>query len=251
MCSAPARRRFFSALLALSLATCVAAAQAVEVTVFTSSSSPPLIVGDHGGIYRDMIAYLNRQNLGLTFKLAYIPRKRLQVKVEEDSIDGIVIGMMPAWFGDAAQNKYLWTVPFQQDRFQMVVPIASPIRLEAPLRMRGRTAGLVLGYAYPGIDRWIDQRGMVRSYAPSEETSLEKLTLDRVDSVIVSELVARYYLRTHNLQQKYRMFSLPAVGTERRFLVPFKQRAVYDKLAPVIRKIKDDPEWIRLMNNYR
>lgn len=240
-------RRIFTTLLAL----CICTAQAAEVTVYTSSSSPPLIVGDTGGIYRDMITYLNRQDLGYTFKLAYIPRKRLQVKAEDGSIDGIVIGMMPEWFGDNAQSKYLWTAPFQSDRFQMVVPVASQIRLDAPEAMRGRTAGLVLGYAYPGIEDWIEERGLVRSFAPSEETSLEKLTLSRVDSVIVSELVARYYLRQHKLQQKYRMFSLPAVGTERRFLVPHKQRAVYDRLAPVIKKIQSDPAWIRLMANYQ
>jgi polar amino acid transport system substrate-binding protein len=244
-------RRFFTTLLVLCLANCLVTAQATEVTVFTSSTSPPLIVGEKGGMYRDMISYLNRQNLGFTFKLAYIPRKRLQVKAEDGSMDGIVIGMMPDWFGDSAQSKYLWTEPFQQDRFQMVVPSKSAIRMDAPHSMRGRTAGLVLGYSYPGIETWINERGLVRSFAPSEETSLEKLTLKRVDSVIVSELVARYYLRKHKLQGQYRMFSLPAVGTERRFLIPHKQKAVHEKLAPVIKKIRDDPEWNRLMSNYQ
>jgi polar amino acid transport system substrate-binding protein len=244
-------RRFFTTLLALCLLALLAPVQAAEVTVYTSSTSPPLIVGDKGGIYRDMVGYLNRQNLGYTFKLAYIPRKRLQVKVEDGSIDGIVIGMMPDWFGDSAQSKYLWTVPFQQDRFQMIVPAKSPMRSEAPASLRGRTAGLVLGYAYPDIDGWLDQNGMVRSYAPSEETSLEKLVLARVDSVVVSELVARYYIRKHKLHNQFRMFSLPALGTERRFLVPHAQRKVYEKLAPVMKRIKDDPEWNRLMANYQ
>jgi polar amino acid transport system substrate-binding protein len=244
-------RRICTTLLLVLAAWCQAFAHGAEVIVYTSSSSPPLIVGDSGGIYRDMVAYLNRQKLGHTFRLAYIPRKRLQVKVEDGSLDGIVIGMMPDWFGDSAQSRYLWTVPFQQDRFQMVVPVDSRIRAEAPASMRGRTAGLVLGYAYPGIEEWIEQKGLVRSFAPSEETSLEKLTLKRVDSVIVSELVARYYIRRHKLQNKFRMFSLPAVGTERRFLVPQNQRAVYDILAPVIKKIRDDPEWQRMMDNYQ
>ena len=198
-----------------------------------------------------MIGYLNRQKLGYTFKLAYIPRKRMQVKVEDGSIDGIVIGMMPEWFGDQAQSKYLWTEPFQQDRFQMVVPTRSPMRGEAPETLRGHTAGLVLGYAYPGIEEWMKEHRLIASYAPSEETSLEKLTLARVDSVIVSELVARYYIRKNKLHGKYRMFSVPAVGTERRFLMLHSQRKIYNKLAPVIRKIKDDPEWLRLIDNYQ
>jgi hypothetical protein len=63
----------------------------------------PLVLPDGSGIYPDMVAYLNRQKLdGLSFKLVYLPRKRLQFKSGE--LDGIVIGMMPHWFDDSAEK---------------------------------------------------------------------------------------------------------------------------------------------------
>ena len=72
------------------------ASQAETVAVYTSANFAPLMLDSARGIYPDLIAYLNRKKSGdYTFKLVYLPRKRLQVKLEEGSLDGIVIGMMP------------------------------------------------------------------------------------------------------------------------------------------------------------
>ena len=67
----------------------------------------------------------------------------------------------------------------------------------------------------------------------------------------VAESVARYYLKTHALTDKFQLTDLPGQQTERRFLVPHSKAAVYDKLAPVIRKLKDDPVWLRSAGTYQ
>jgi polar amino acid transport system substrate-binding protein len=46
------------------------------------------------------------------------------------------------------------------------------------------------------------------------------------------------------------VYALPARQTERRFLVPHGMESVYDKLAPVLRKAKEDPDWQRSMLRY-
>src|SRR5687768_11058784 len=98
-----------------------AGARAEVVNVYTSANFAPLMLADGRGVYPDLIAWLNRQKLdNLEFKLNYMPRKRLQVKLEDGSLDGIVIGLMPEWVADSAQKKYLWTVPFDVDRFALV-----------------------------------------------------------------------------------------------------------------------------------
>jgi polar amino acid transport system substrate-binding protein len=90
-----------TALLCLAVGQC----RAEAITVYTSANFAPLLIDDKRGLYPDLINCLNRQKLGdLSFKLVYMPRKRLQVKLEEGSIDGIVIGMMPQWFDDAAHT---------------------------------------------------------------------------------------------------------------------------------------------------
>ncbi|MTV41585.1 hypothetical protein [Duganella radicis] len=138
--------------------------RAETIFVYTSAQVAPLVLADGTGIYPDMVAWLNRQKPGdLQFKLIYLPRKRLQLKAESGQLDGIIIGMMPHWFDDGAQKKYLWTAPFALDRY---------------------------------------------------------------------------------------MVALPARQTERRFLVPHNLAPVYDRIAPVLRKVRDDPEWQRLMLRY-
>ena len=250
-CYISCMRVFLTALLALCLGI-GPLARAEVVTVYTSANFAPLVTGNGHGVYYDLVEHLNRQGLdGLTFRLTYLPRKRLQLKLEDGSMDGIVIGMMPQWFDDAAQQKYLWTVPFAIDRFVLVSRTADGLDPAVPGALSGRSIGLVLGYVYPGIDEWIARHGLVRNDALSEDINLEKLRLGRVDCVAVAESVARYYLKTHALAGQFQLAELPGQQTERRFLVPHAKAAVYEKLAPVIRKLKDDPVWQRNASKYR
>jgi polar amino acid transport system substrate-binding protein len=228
------------------------AAWAEVVTVYTSARVAPLVVSEDEGIYPDLIHYLNRHAPGgLSFRLEYLPRKRLQLKVESGALDGIVIGMMPRWFGDAAQKKYLWTVPFATDRYVVVLPAGQAYSQANPGALAGRSVGMVLGYSYPDLEPWMRRQGLIRSDAPSDDKSLEKLQLGRVDSVAAAESVVRYYMKTHAVgADKFQLHGLPSGQTERRFLVPHAKAAVYEKIAPVIRKLKEDPEWQRLVSRY-
>lgn len=228
------------------------AALAEVVTVYTSARVAPLVVSDDQGIYPDLIQYLNRHAPGgLSFRLEYLPRKRLQLKVENGELNGIVIGMMPRWFDDAAQKKYLWTTPFALDRYVVVLPAGQAYSQAKPGALAGRSVGMVLGYSYPDLESWIRRQGLIRSDAPSDDKSLEKLQLGRVDSVAAAESVVRYYMKVHGIREdKLQLYGLPSSPTERRFLVPHSKAAVYEKIAPVIRKLKDDPEWQRLVSRY-
>lgn len=221
------------------------------VNVYTSARVAPLRLEDGRGIYADMIEYLNRKKLGdLSFKLVYLPRKRLQLQVENGELDGIVIGMMPPWFDDVAQKKYLWTVPFALDRYVIVQQSGQPYSDKAPGALSARSLGMVLGYNYPDLDDWMRRQGLVRSDAVSDEHNLEKLRLHRLDSVAAAESVVRYYMKVHTLQGQFQLHELPSRQTERRFLVPHSKAAVYNKIAPVLRKLKDDPEWQRYAAKY-
>jgi polar amino acid transport system substrate-binding protein len=227
-------------------------ARAQVVTVYTSASFAPLMLADGRGMYPDLIDYLNRRKLGkLTFRLQYMPRKRLQVKLEDGSIDGMVIGMMPEWFDDVEQKKYLWSAPFATDRYALVSLAAKPVSPNAPASLVGASVGVTLGYHYPGIDSWLLTARMVRSEGPSDEKNLEKLLLGRVDCVIVAESMARYFMRAHGMTPKLHLATLVSAPTERRMLAPHNYAAAFDKIAPVIKKLKDDPDWQRIVATYQ
>jgi polar amino acid transport system substrate-binding protein len=228
-----------------------APARAETIIVYTNASFAPLMIDGGHGLYPDMVDYLNRQNIpGLNFRLEHMPRKRLQVTLEEQKLDGIVIGMMPQWFGDEAQKKYHWTLPFIFDSFVLVSTAAKPFNYDLPAAQDGARIGVTLGYVYPGIDEWIALHKLQRNDAPTEEKNLEKLVLGRVDAVIVAESVLRYFIKTHPLAEKLKVSALPGQQTERRFLVPHPYHEVYERLAPVIRKLKDDPVWQSIRARY-
>ena len=240
-----------SALLLASLGLFANPGKAEAVTVYTSANFAPLVIDGQRGLYPDLIAYLNRRHPGgLTFKLAFLPRKRLQLKLEDGSIDGIVIGMMPQWFGDGGQTRYLWTAPFAGDNFVLVSSSKRPSDTETGQALAGRTVGLTLGYVYPGIDQWILANGLVRNDTISEEKNIEKLLLGRVDYIVVSKTVINYYIKLRGLQGKFRFGPVPGQLTERRFLIPRTYRHVYDKLAPAIRKLASDPAWQQIAQKY-
>jgi len=224
---------------------------AETVTVYTSANFAPLMVNGSGGIYPDLVDYLNHQQLGaLHFQLTYLPRKRLQMRLEEGSLDGIVIGMMPQWMNDVSQKKYLWTPPFAVDHFVLVSRVENPVNPNDG-GLTGKSIGLTLGYVYPNIDNWILQHGLQRADALSEEINLEKLRLGRVDCVAVAESVARYYMKLHALAGKFLLIELPGRQVERRFLIPHGKEAVFDQLMPALRKLRDDPGWQQAVGKYQ
>lgn len=226
-------------------------ARAEVLNVYTSANYAPLMLDDGRGIYPDLITHLNlKKPGGLSFRLVFVPRKRLQVKLEDGSLDGLVIGMMPAWLDDPEQKKYLWTVPFAYDRFVLVSLATHPITPERGAGSAGGSVGITTGYVYPGLDDWFFRSRLQRSGGVSDEKNIEKLLLGRIDCVIVAESMVRYFIRTHKLGDTLRVYPMPGPGTERRFLVQRAQAGVYKRLAPAIKKLRDDPAWRRAAAAY-
>jgi polar amino acid transport system substrate-binding protein len=226
--------------------------RAAVVNVYTSATFPPLMLGDGRGIYPDLIAHLNEHKPGgHTYRLSYLPRKRLQVKLEEGSLDGIVIGMMPEWLSDSSRTKYLWTEAFSADRFALVSRSSRPANPLDRHTLAGATVGVTTGYVYPGLDDWFAKSGLLRKAGVSDEKNIEKLLLGRVDCVIVAESMARYFIRTHQLKARLRMHPMPGPGTERRFLVQHRDAAVYEALAAAVQALRHDPRWQHTVASYQ
>ena len=240
-----------SRLLLLACLWMTALARADTITVYTSANFAPLMLGDGRGVYPDLVAHLNRLELeGYSFRLAYLPRKRLQVKLEEGSLDGVVIGMMPEWLADRAQVKYLWTAPFAADRFALVSLATRPVHPKIPRTLAGASVGITSGYVYPELESWFTSSRMVRKVGLSDEKNIEKLLLGRVDSVIVAESMARYFMSAHKLHKRLRIHPMPGPATERRFLVQQRDARLFKVLAPVIDHLKSDATWQRAAAAY-
>ena len=127
----------------------------------------------------------------------------------------------------------------------------TPLQPDVPGALSGKSIGLTLGYVYPGLEEWIERHGLLRQDAMSEEINLEKLRRGRIDCVAVSESVARYFVRLHALNGSLAFIDLPGRATERRFLVPLGRNDLFDKLSPIVKRMRDDPLWLRMASKYQ
>ena len=238
--------------LSCSLLAAAAWARADVVNVYTGANFAPLMLADGRGLYPDLVAYLNLRKVGgHTYVLRFIPRKRLQVKLEEGTLDGLVIGMMPEWLADPRQTKYLWTAPFDSDRIALLSLAARPVNPQVPRTLHGASVGLTAGYVYPGLESWLAKSRLKASAGMGDEKNIEKLLLGRVDCVLVGEAIARYYIKTHQLQDTLRLYPLPGPVSQRRFMAQRGQKPVYDQLVPAIARLKTDPAWQRIAAAYK
>jgi polar amino acid transport system substrate-binding protein len=100
------------------------------------------------------------------------------------------------------------------------------------------------------VDEWIEQNRFVRDNAATEERNLDKLLLGRVDMIVVTDSVFRYYMRAHRVTGGVISEALPGKPSERRILVPKSRRDLFDKLAPAIRRLGEDPRWKVIQSRY-
>lgn len=227
--------------------------RAEVVNVYTSANFAPLMLGDGRGLYPDLITRLNQHSAALQnklkYKLYYLPRKRLQVKLEDGSLDGIVIGMMPQWLDDPQQRKYKWTAPFATDRFALVSLGAKPVDPAKPSLLRG-TIGVTASYVYPGLEDWFARAAFTRLDSVSDEVNIEKLLLGQVDCVLVAESMARYFERKHHLGSRLHIVPMPGSQTERRFTVQLRDARLFEPVSEAVRTLKTDPTWRKMAAAY-
>jgi polar amino acid transport system substrate-binding protein len=242
-------RNTFLLALIFGLDSCVACAE--TVTVYTNATFPPLVLNTKIGLYPELVEYLNQLKIkDLQFKLKILPRKRLQSMLENETMDGIVIGMMPQWLDDATRTRYLWTDVFSVDSFVLVSAAKNPVFFDQIDAKDHLKIGVTFGYVYPGIDEWIAEHKLIRDDAPTEERNIDKLMLGRVDTIVVTESVLRYYTKTHHMNVGIIIESLPGQQTERRFVIPKSKQGVFEKLTPAIRNLSGDSNWKRIQAQY-
>lgn len=242
-------RRRRGLIAALGLLSCTTAWGDQTVTVYTNANFAPFVIDAQTGLYPEMVAWLNRRRpAGLRFRLAHLPRVRLQQAVERGELDGIVIGMMPAWFDDPDERKYLWTAPFYSDGFVLVSPAAKPVPRDAPGLPAGTRIGTTFGYVYPGSTAWLQKHQLQREDAPSEAVNLEKLLKGRFAAAVLTASVFRH--AQQRLEVPLHAEPLNEARSQRRFLVPRSQRAVFERIAPLLKDIAADAEWQAVLARY-
>jgi len=228
--------------------------QATEtITVYTYHLMPPFVISpqDKTGLYYDFCQLLNERNHRYQFEVQYIPRKRLNIRLNNDQLQGMVIGVNPLWFKDKQEQKYLWTTAILQDRDEVVSNINNPIEYTQPTSLENLRLGGILGFYYHGIDELVKQKRVLRSDTTSGVNNLKKLLHQRIDITIISQYTLAYMVKKQGWEGQFHVSKSPHDQFARRLLIPKYQSALYTFLDQHLAAVINSAEWQQLSRHYR
>jgi len=230
----------------------VMAKSKVHVDIFVYHLKPPFIVSktEKLGLYYDFSAYLNTKSSNYHFETIFVPRKRLEIMLASETFNGILLGVSPIWFKDKEETQYLWTDNFYVDQDEVVSLPEQAFEYSGPSSMVGRVLGGVRGFYYFGIDELVNKGEIVRWDTVGEFESLQMLQFKRVDFAIVSRSTLKYLSKKHNWQNQFHISKVPHDSYQRRILVPFDNKNVFNEIAPIVANLANDPVWQNLLAKY-
>lgn len=219
---------------------------AADIKLYAYHLKPPYIIDAEKGVglYYDLARKLNQAQTQHHYKTYYLPRKRLESLLEQEQLDGLVLGVNPHWFNDASQHRFAWSTGWIKDRDIVVSRSEHPVNYARPDSLLGKRVGLSLGYYYFGVNELADKGQLVRDNSPNESVTLEKLVLGRVDAMIITQRTLNHLYKQHpEYVGKLYSAPIPHDSYERMILLPKSQQALVPSLNQALAKVADDPQW--------
>ena len=231
----------------------VAAGKKILVPIYVYHLKPPYIIEieNETGLYYDFSRYLSLKSEKYEFHTIYLPRKRIDIYLERNILDGILLGANPIWFQDKARKKYLWSPPVFFDQDEVVSLAATPFEYLGPESLINKSLGGVLGFYYLGIDPLVSQGKIIRNDARSEESVLKMILTKRVDVGIVSRSTFQYFSNREKWKDKFHLSRRPHDIFTRNILIPHKNKAIYNHITPLLNNLKDDHNWQRILKKHQ
>lgn len=197
---------------------------------------PMMIEAERSGIYQDIFDELGKLT-GDTFNVQYYPYPRIGLLFDNAQLD-IEPGVYPGWMkGQAVPGVF--SIPFGKVVDVLVFAPGKAFPVRTPDDLRGKSIGLVRGYAYPDLRELIESGKIDRRNGLNEAQLLEMLAKLRFDQVIVNKAIAQYNLIK---VPEFRYLEIGDVMSE--FDVSMRvhpqQEAWLPKLDAAIQKLKQD-----------
>lgn len=228
---------------------------AVErIKIYTYHLKAPFVIDERSakGLEYDAIRYFNEHTDQFQFNLIYLPRKRLDLMMQSDTLDGIVIGVNPVWFGDKNEKKFLWSATFLNDANEVISTREKPFEYTGLDSLKNQRVGLVLGHYYEGVSELAERRLLAREDASSEDHQFRKLLARRMDLAIISRSNYEYVMKHEpDLSGKFHVSKLPFEQIDRKILLPLRYQKVQAILNGILQKMSNDPAWQSKIAEYR
>lgn len=199
------------------------------------------------GLYPAFVELLNQSQRQWKLTLKYLPRKRLQLQLDQNRLNGAVIGVNPLWFADKNQDKHLWTEHFMNDQDVIAVRGDSKIKYRALEDLQGLRFAVPRGWYFVGISEMIDQNRIQRFETSSDIQNLKLIVQGRVDATVVS-FPTLLYFQAHMLPPNA-LKSLPKPHSQyqRRLLFPRTHSKAFLELSEPILEAVNSKAWRKVL----
>lgn len=224
-----------------------------EILVYSYHLKPPLIVDDKRevGLYFDIVTYLNKASDKYQFDLVYVPRKRLEVMMQEGTFNGILLGVNPIWFKDRDRTKYLWTDHVLKDRDELISLKTEPFEFNTPKSLSGKVFGGVRGFYYFGINEYINAGNALRIDTEREIDLFTLLSRNRIDTALISQSTFDYMIAKNQWHDKFHVSDKPHDIYDRHILVPKDKASVFEHINPIVKMLHTDASWHQTLASYK
>lgn len=222
-----------------------------EILLYSYQQKTPYVVdaGHRQGLYFDLAERLEAQMPDYRFVVQEIPRRRLDLLLEQGQLDGLVVGANPDWFADA--SRYQWSHPFIEDGNLLLSRSDGQASRLGIGDLEGKRLGLVGGHSYPELQALLESGKVERQNANSELANLERLLRGWIDATVVGIRTLEHHLSQHPEQRARIHVAEPVLHRyPRQLLVPPR----YEKLLPALDKaidaLPEDPVWQKRQKRY-
>ncbi|ESP92112.1 hypothetical protein N483_07225 [Pseudoalteromonas luteoviolacea NCIMB 1944] len=210
----------------------VMGAQPERLNLYTYHDKPPYIesLTAKKGLYFDIVNLLNEFQPNIKYELVLLTKEQIRQALDRDRLEGAVLGVNPAWFGDIELQKFIWSDPLFYDTDEFVSSIKTPFEYHDQTSLHGKKYGGVEGYFYPKLAEAERREKLTRVNAKSEKQLLELILQQQLDFAVVSRPTFFYFAKkngwwtslslSHQAHQKY----------YRALLVPKSQKQKFTQL---------------------
>ncbi|MEC4089353.1 ABC transporter substrate-binding protein [Pseudoalteromonas rubra] len=240
-------------LILLLLSVLLPSHAAERLNIYVYHNKPPYIMNqaEQRGLYFDFVALLNVSQSHTRYKLVYLPRRRIERDLNEQTLDGAVLGVHPVWFKDPDKSRYLWSTALMYDTDEFVSCAENPFEYDGAASMADKKFGGILGYHYFRTVKPVKAGALERVDANSEEGLLELALRERVDFAIVSRSTLNYFIKKNRWQEHFHLSKQPHETYYRAMLLPKQLQPQYDRLSAILSDEEFRSKLTQLLSRYQ
>lgn len=166
-----------------------------KVYVYVYHLKPPYIeqLELETGLYFELVELFNRSQSKYQFVAQFVPRKRLNREIANNTLDGMILGVHPVWFKDKQKTRFLWTRPLLHDQDEFISHISKPFDYAGKKSLYEKNIGGVRGYHYFRVAPVLKDGKAKLTPTSSELQLLEMLIKQRLDLAVISRATLNYY----------------------------------------------------------